>query len=103
MDAESPASARAINWTIEILQTQEACILVCIEHVAQIFITVVEQAVVVRDCIAIAIHYFIPDIVDGVNEVEVDLIAVIILHWSQVELVCHAIAQEACIRADVAH
>lgn len=97
MDAESPASARAVDGAIEILQAQEACILTGIEHIAKILIAVVEQTVVVAQSIRISIHHIIHDIVDGIDEVEVDLIAVIILHRSQVKLISHTVTQEACV------
>lgn len=103
VDAECPAATRAVDRAIEVIERDEAGILAGIEHEAEILIAVVEQAVVLIDGIVIAIHHIVHDTVNGVDEIEVDLIAVIVLHRSQVEFVGHAVAQEACIGANVAH
>lgn len=103
MDAEGPGTTGAVDRTVEILECDETSVLTSVEHIAEILVAIVEHAVVVLDGIAIAVDDVVHDIVDTVDEVEVDLVAVIVLHWGEVELVGHTVTQESCIAADVAH
>lgn len=103
MDAEGPGTTGAVDRTVEILECKETSVLTSVEHIAEILVAIVEHAVVVLNGITIAVDDVVHDIVDTVDEVEVDLVAVIVLHWCEVELVGHTVTQESCIAADVAH
>ncbi len=102
VDAEIPVATIAIDWAIEIVGSYEACVLTGIEHIAQVFIAVVEQTIILFDGIVVTIHYIVHDAIAGIDEVIVNLIHIVILEWSKVQLVCHAIAQEAGMGADAA-
>ncbi len=100
--AEVPGTAGAIDRTIEVVERHELGELTSGEHVAHILVAVVEQAVIGIDSIAVAIDDVVHDALCGVDEVEVDLVAVIILCRAEIELVGHTIADETCMGADVA-
>ncbi len=100
IDAECPATTMTINRTVEILKGYETSILMGIEHIAQILVAVVEQAIILIECRGSAIDDIVHQVVDSVDEVIVDLVAILILHRGQLKFVCHAVAQEASVLAD---
>ena len=72
VDAEGPVAACIIDRTIEILYSEESSILAATENVAEVVVTYVEQIVVVVDCIVVAEHYVVDNLVDIPEVVIVD-------------------------------
>ena len=102
IDAERPVLARAVDWAIEVVELHELRKLAGIKHIAHIFVAHVKQAIILVDGVMIAIHHIVHDAIGRIDEVIVDLVAVIVLHRRKVELVGHAVAQEARVAADIA-
>lgn len=80
VDSECPATAVAIDRTIEIVERQETCILGSIEHITKVFVAIVEQAIVLTECIVGTKDNIRHQVVDGIDEIIVNLVAIFILH-----------------------
>jgi len=102
VDAERPRLASAIDRAIEIFSSEEIAILTACEHVIQVFIADVKQRVVLFDGIAVAEHDIVHNAVDGIEEIEVDFIDIVILCGAEVKFIGHTVAQESCMIANCA-
>lgn len=103
VDAEVPTVTIAVDRTEQILAIHELLILAIVQDVTEIVVAVVQDAVVMIDGITITKYYVVHDTVYAIDIIEVDLVNVIILIWSEVELVGHAVAQEAGVITYLAH
>lgn len=97
MNAEQPATCGGVDGTEEIIQTDEGAILYLVHDVTQVVIAPVQILIVTVDGIVVSIDYTVHDGVDRGEEVVVDLIAILVLLWCEVELIGHTIAQETSI------
>jgi len=96
VDAEQPAACRGIDWTAEVVERHEAQILIAGHDVSQVFVTIVQEIIVMIGHHGITIDHIIHDGVDRCDEIVVDLIAVFDLLRSEIELIRHAISEETC-------
>lgn len=96
-NTEKPASTRGVDRTIEVLECAEASKLRGRHDHTEVVVTPVEVFVVRIDGILIAIDDFVHHLVNSIDKVVIDLVAVLVLHVGEVEFVSHAVAQEACI------
>lgn len=95
IDAERPCTTCAVQWTVEVFAIQEAAILTAGQYVADIVIAVIQVFVVTIDGVAVTINDIVHDAVYLIEEVEVNLVDIIVLCWSEVKFVGHAVADEA--------
>ncbi len=94
---KGPTAVVNTERSIETLCSHKAVVLIWVEHVREIFVTIVEVGIIAVDGVRVATLHIVEVIADGVDEVIVDFVAVVILHGREVEFVCHAVAQEARI------
>ena len=93
--SESPMSAIGIDRTIEVLKLEETIVLHSVQDETHIVITPVKERIVHVDGRQITPAHIVHDGIDGEKEVIVDLVAIVVLLRSHIELPCHTIAEEA--------
>lgn len=93
VDAEVPRRAAGVDGTIEVILSHEADVLACRHDVAQVFVTIVQIAIIEVDGIVVTVNHIVHDIAHAVDEVVVDFVAVVVLHGSEVQLIGHAVGQ----------
>jgi hypothetical protein len=102
IDAEEPSAGSHTDWTIEVLNLQEAAILTVAQHPAKIIVAEIESIVVVVDSPLVTINHIVECVAERVDEIVVNLIYVVVLTVVQSKLVSHLIGEIESLFADAA-
>lgn len=101
MDTEQPAACYRIDRTEEVIEAHEGTILNLGHDVTEVIVTPIQILVIAIYGIVMAINHTIHDRIDRLYEVVVDLVAIFVLLGGELEFVCHTIAEETCLLANL--
>jgi hypothetical protein len=79
IDTHSPTISYHIDRAIEVIAVDESTILATTQYIHEIFVTHIEQIIVVVYSIIVSVYYIVNDLIGIVKEVEVNLIHIFIL------------------------
>ena len=91
---ETPFPSGYIDWSIEILGTEEPAILCITQYPAKIVITDIQRFIIIIQCPFVTTCYVIHDITDRINKVVINFIRIIILLCTQAQFICHLIGKK---------
>ena len=103
VDTEVPRRTACVDGSIEVGLRHEANVLACRHDKAQVVITIVEIAIIAIDGIVVSVHHIGHKGRYVIDEIIVDLVAILILHGGKVQFVCHTIGEETCVITDIAN
>ena len=89
INPETPFPSGYIDWSIEILGTEEPAILCITQYPAKIVITDIQRFIIIIQCPFVTTCYVIHDITDRINKVVINFIRIIILLCTQAQFICH--------------
>lgn len=101
MDTEQPATCYRIDRTEEVIEAHEGTILNLGHDVTEVIVTPIQILVIAIYGIVMAINHTIHDRIDRLDEVVVDLVAIFVLLGGELEFVCHTVAEETCLLANL--
>ena len=97
INPETPFPSGYIDWSIEILGTEEPAILCITQYPAKIVITDIQRFIIIIQCPFVTTCYVIHDITDRINKVVINLIRIIILLCTQTQFIRHLIGKKTCL------
>ena len=77
VNAERPVRSRAVNRSVEVVPFKEPTVLCATEYPVEVFVTDVEQIVIVVDGIVVPVQDIIDNLIDVPEEVVIDLVDIV--------------------------
>lgn len=94
---EVPFSTSHIDRTIEIFGSQKPAVLCLTHYPAEVVITNIQCFIIIVERPFVSTHDIIHYITNGIDEIVIYLVCIIILLSTQTQFVCHLIGKETCL------